>query len=122
MQYMLLIYEPERAYEGADGEARLSEIVARHMALAEELQAAGAMVGGEELKPTATATTVATGAGGAQSLHDGPFAETREQLGGFYIVEAADLDAAIAWARKVPVVEGGKIEVRPVNAYEPSEG
>jgi hypothetical protein len=64
-----------------------------------------------------TATTVVTDAGGGQSLHDGPFAETREQLGGYYLVDVPDLDAALAWARRIPVVPGGKVEVRPVMIY-----
>ena len=71
------------------------------MRLGAELQEAGAMVGGNRLQPTDTATTVRNVAG-AQSLHDGPYAETREQLAGYYLVEAPDLDAAIAWAKKIP--------------------
>jgi hypothetical protein len=116
MQYMFLIYEDEQAYAGA-AEATLMEVVGKHMALSEEMRAAGVLLGGDGLQPTETATTITTGAGGAQTLHDGPFAETREHLGGYYLVEAPDLDAALAWARRVPVVEGGKVEVRPVMQY-----
>ena len=116
MQYMLLVYEAERDYAAA-GEATLTEIVGKHMKLAGELREAGALVNGDGLQGVETATTIITGADGVQTLHDGPFAETKEQLGGYYLIEVADLDAALAWARKVPVVFGGKIEVRPVMTY-----
>ncbi len=116
MQYMLLIYEPEKAYAGA-GEALLSEIVGKHMALSAELREKGLLLCGDGLQGVETATTVVTDQTGAQSLHDGPFAETREQLGGYYLIDVADLDAALAWARRMPVVPGGKVEVRPVMIY-----
>ena len=115
MQYMLLIYEPEAAYQGEAGERRLTEIIAAHMALAEELIAAEVLRGGSGLQGVDTATTVVT-QGGQQTLHDGPFAETYEQLGGFYLIEVDDLDQALAIARRIPVVDGGKVEVRPVLA------
>jgi hypothetical protein len=109
MQYLLLIYGDESL---RDPQA-LQEITAAHMRLGAELQEAGAMVGGNRLKPTDTATTVRTVAG-SQSLHDGPYAETREQLGGYYLVEAPDLDAAIGWAKKIPGGPNYAIEVRPI--------
>ncbi|MBR7621116.1 YciI family protein [Phenylobacterium sp. 20VBR1] len=116
MQYMLLVYEPERLNQGAEGQARLMEVSGKHMALAKAMSEAGAMQAGAGLQPVATATTVRTSAGG-QTLHDGPFAETREHLGGFYMIEAADLDEAIKWARQVPVRPGGSCEVRPVATH-----
>jgi hypothetical protein len=116
MQYLLTIYEPEETYAGM-GEAALTEVVAKHMALSAEMRQAGVLLGGDGLQGVATATTIVTGAGGAQTLHDGPFAETHEQLGGYYLLDVADLDAAIAWARRVPVVQGGKVEIRPVMTY-----
>jgi hypothetical protein len=116
MQYMLLIYEPESAYADAD-EAFLTETVGKHMALSETLRAQGILLGGDGLQGTDTASTVVTGDSGAQTLHDGPFAETKEQLGGYYLVEVPDLDAALAVARRIPVVAGGKVEVRPVMIY-----
>lgn len=116
MQYMFLIYEDEAAYADAD-EATLSDVVAKHLALTEEMRQAGVLLGGDGLQPTPTATTVVTGSGGAKTLHDGPFAETREHLGGYYLVEAPDLDAALVWAKRIPVVDGGKVEVRPVMTY-----
>jgi hypothetical protein len=72
-----------------------------------------ARIGGAGLKGTMTATTVRT-TNGSKTVHDGPFAETREQLGGFYLIEAPDLDAAIAIAKKVPVLQDGAIEIRPL--------
>jgi hypothetical protein len=113
MQYMLLIYEPASAFEGEVGARRLTDIVAKHMALAGELSASGVMKAGSGLQGIATATTVKT-SGGAQAIYDGPFAETHEQLAGYYLVEVPDLDAALAVAKRVPVADGGKIEVRPL--------
>lgn len=113
MQYMLLIYEPENAYAGDGGQALLSEIVAKHMALAKELQAAGVQKDGAGLQGSQAATTVAT-RGGVQTIHDGPYAESREELGGYYVIDVPDLDAALAIARRVPVADGGKVEVRPL--------
>ena len=80
------------------------------------LREKGLMVSGDGLQGSATATTVRSGPDG-QTLHDGPFAETREQLGGYYVIDVPSLDEAISWARKVPVAPGGGIEVRPVMIY-----
>jgi len=113
MRYMLMIAEDETDYRGEAGQKRLMDVVAKHMKLGEELRAAGIEWSGAGLQPTATATTVRNAAG-VQSLHDGPFAETKEQLGGFYIVDVPDLDAAIAWARKIPTPGTSSVEVRPV--------
>ena len=77
---------------------------------------AGAMQGGAGLQPVATATTVRTSASG-QTLHDGPFAETREHLGGYYLVDVPNLDDALGVARRIPVMDGGKVEVRPLAVY-----
>ena len=113
MQYMLMIFEPEDAYQGEAGQTALQEIVAKHYALAGELRDKGWFKDGSGLQGSETATTVIT-RNGQQTLHDGPFAETREHLGGYYVVDVADLDAALAIARRVPVVDGGKVEVRPL--------
>eukprot|EP01030_Chromulinospumella_sphaerica_P018432 gene18432-18294_t len=115
MQYMALIYEPEKAYAEAS-EATLTEIVGKHMALSQEMREKGVLLGGDGLQGTDTATTIVTGPGGAQTVHDGPFAETREQLGGYYLMDVPDLDAALSWARRMPVVEGGKVEGRLIEA------
>ena len=111
MQYMLLIYEDERNYGPDRRDAPLQSMTEKHMAFSKGL--GGAVVTGAGLLGVASATTVRT-ANGTQSLHDGPFAETKEQLGGFYMVEASDLDAAIAIARKTPLLKDGAIEIRPV--------
>ena len=111
MQYMLLIYEDETAYGDKHDSPAVLEIVQRHMAFGGELGAA--RKGGAGLMPTNMATTVVTRSG-TQTIHDGPFAETKEQLGGFYIIDAPDLDAAIAIAKKLPVYADGSVEIRPL--------
>lgn len=111
MQYMLMIYENERLYGENKDNDLLKEMVAKHWAFAESLGAA--RVGGAGLKGSATATTLRE-AGGSRTVHDGPFAEAREQLGGFYLIDVPDLDAALEIARRVPLSEGGSIEVRPL--------
>jgi hypothetical protein len=111
MKYALLVYEDEAVFGEAKNSSVMEEIVAKHMAFGQEL--GSARLGGAGLKATATATTVRS-AGTAKSVHDGPFAETKEQLGGFYLIEAPDLDAAIAIARKVPLRSDGAIEIRPL--------
>ncbi|HEY8574205.1 YciI family protein [Phenylobacterium sp.] len=116
MQYMLLIYEPEDAYADEAGQTALTDIVQKHMALAGELREKGQMLAGDGLQGIETATTIVT-SGGQQTVHDGPFAETREQLGGYYLIDVAHLDEALAVARRVPVIDGGKVEVRPVMTY-----
>lgn len=110
MQYALLIYEDEAQYEDAQA---WQAIIQAHEAFVGELAEKGAMRGGNGLKPAGTATTVRK-AGGRYALHDGPFSESKEQLGGFYIIEAADLDEALAWARRLPLAGDGSVEVRPV--------
>lgn len=110
MQYALLIYESEAVYEGGDSPA-MHAIIAKHRSFG---QANGpAIRGGAALTNTSAATTVRT-TNGQQVLHDGPFAETKEQFGGFYLVEADDLDAAIAIARQIPLAADGSVEVRPL--------
>lgn len=109
MQYALLIYEDESQY--AD-EAAWKAIIEAHNAFAAELVASDVLRGGAGLKGVETATTVRKSKG-QYGLHDGPYAEAKEQLGGFYIIEAPDLDAALAWARKLPMAGDGSIEVRP---------
>jgi hypothetical protein len=117
MQYMLLIYENEEIFGGPEKNgAIMAELGPRHFAFVAEI--GDKRVGGAGLKGSAFATTVRT-AGGKQTIHDGPFAETREQLGGYYVIEAEDLDEAIAIARKVPLGKDGAIEVRPVLPMPP---
>jgi hypothetical protein len=110
MQYMLLIYEDPEAFSA---QSALQEVVAAHMRLAAEMREKGVMVAGSGLQGASTATTVRT-QGASRTVHDGPFPETREQLGGYYLIDVPDLDAALAWAKRVPAVDGGGIEVRPL--------
>lgn len=112
MQFMLMINEDESPYAGPDGAALMEATLAGHMKLAEDLVAAGIPFSGERLKPASTATTVRSD-NGVVTLHDGPFAETHEELGGFYIIDVPSLDEALEWAKRIPVPKGG-IEVRPV--------
>src|SRR6185437_9235711 len=109
MQYAMLIYEDEAIYGPDKSGPAMQAIVAKHMAFNQELGAA--RVGGAGLKATSAATTVRTSKG-SKTVHDGPFAEAKEQLGGFYLVEPPDLDAAIAIAKKIPVLQDGAIEIR----------
>lgn len=113
MKYALLIYADERSREQAAPGA-VEQMREQYGKFGEEF--GSKLAGGEELQPTATATTVRVdgGPGGDVITTDGPFAETKEQLGGFYIVEAADLDEAIEIASRVPSAPFGSIEVRPV--------
>lgn len=111
MLYALLIYEDETIYGPNKSGPAMDAIRARHMALVQEL--GPVRIGGNGLKATTTATTVRT-EHGTVSLHDGPYAESKEQLGGFYLIDVPDLDAALAIARKVPISRDGAVEVRPV--------
>ena len=111
MHYALFIYEDEALYGPEKAGPAIQEIVGKHMEFSQQLGAR--RLGGAGLKSTATATTVRTAAG-KTTVHDGPFAESREQLGGFYLIEATDLSEAIDIARKVPVLQDGAIEIRPL--------
>jgi hypothetical protein len=112
MKYALLIYGDEQVYADMD-EAALREIYSAHEAYGQAMAEAGVLRGGSELCPSHTATSVRF-ANGKPSLHDGPFAEAREQLGGFYLIEVATLDEALAWAAKMPAMHDGTVEVRPL--------
>src|SRR5262245_6282738 len=112
MKYLLLIYENEASATGMS-EAEQGKIFQEYMDYTIRIQKEGKYVAGEALQPIATATTVRERNGKAVTT-DGPFAETREQLGGFYMVEAKDLDEAIALAKGIPAVRTGSIEVRPI--------
>ena len=112
MKYALLIYGNEQAWASL-GEAEMRALYEEHAAYGKAMAEAGVLRGGEELAPTNTATTVRF-SNGRNSLVDGPFAETREQLGGFYLIEVATLDEALAWARRMPGMQDGGVEVRPL--------
>jgi hypothetical protein len=112
MKYLCLIYENEKAWESmppAESDAIMNE----YFTFTETIRQNGKLLAGEALQPTATATTVRV-RNGKVSTTDGPFAETKEQLGGFYMIEAQDLNDAIQVAAKIPSARLGTIEVRPV--------
>lgn len=113
MKYMMLIFETPQSLESRkDGER--DPYVAAWRAYHKALIASGAYVGGAPLKDVATATTVRLREG-RRHVQDGPFAEAKEQLGGFIILDVASLDAALEWAARCPAVASGAIEVRPVD-------
>jgi hypothetical protein len=116
MKYLLTIYNDESGFASATPE-EIQQVMAAYEAFGREVSAAGAMLGGEGLQPSSTATTVQV-RGGETLTSDGPFADTREQLGGYYLLECRDLDEAIGWAAKIPGAQNGTIEVRPVMDYE----
>jgi hypothetical protein len=112
MQYLMLIYANESAMLSASKE-QTAQTMAAYTAYTEAMKKAGAYVGSNRLQPTSTATTVRAPSGKSQVL-DGPYAETKEQLGGYYLIEAPDLDGALSWAARCPGASHGAIEVRPV--------
>ena len=113
-QYLILIYEDEAGY-AQGGEEVWTTAMKEHTRFGEAH--AAVLRGGNALQPVATATTIRTGAAGAVTVTDGPFAETKEALGGYYLIEAANLDEAIAVAKQVPAPFGG-VEVRPVTVFD----
>ncbi|WFU83360.1 YciI family protein [Bradyrhizobium sp. CIAT3101] len=116
MQYLLLIYRNE-AQQGQMAPADYQKLLAEYSAYTQSIVQSGHFKAGDGLQPTKTATTVRVRDGKTLAT-DGPFAETREQLGGYYLVEARDLDAAIALAARIPGAREGSIEVRPVMIYK----
>lgn len=109
MQYLLAIYEDHSVY--ADEKAA-NDIIRAHGAYSEMLAKAGVIRGGEGLADTTDAKTLRK-RGGKTAIHDGPFAEMQEQLGGFYIIEVDSMDEALDWAAKLPMAGDGSVEVRP---------
>jgi hypothetical protein len=116
MHYLLTIYIDESGFAESTPE-QAQEMTTAYLAVTEEMKAAGAFIGGDGLQPTSTATTV-TVRDGETIVTDGPFAETREQLGGYYLLDCKDLDEAIGWAARIPGSHSGSVEVRPVIVYE----
>jgi hypothetical protein len=115
MQYLLMIYANETEYAKMDP-ATGQKMFEEYGAFTQGIIQSGNFKAGDRLQPTSTATTVRVRDGKTLTT-DGPFAETREQLGGYYLVEAKDLDAALAIAAKIPGARVGSIEVRPIWAY-----
>jgi len=112
MQYMLLIYGDQDGWKSRSEEEN-GQIMQAYYQFTQELQESGSMVAGDALEPTPTATTVRV-RNDETLTTDGPFAETKEQLGGYYIVDVPDLDAAISWATRCPAASHGAVEVRPI--------
>ncbi len=115
MKYLCLIYDDEKTTAGmskAEGDAFMGE----YFAFTEGIKKSGQYVGGEALKPVHTATTVRV-RNGKMSTTDGPFAETKEQLGGYYLIEAKDLNEALQVAAKIPSAKTGSVEVRPIEVF-----
>ena len=112
MQYMLLIYANEKDWDKLTPE-EMGQVMGEYGAFTDSIVKSGNYKAGEPLEPTSAATTVRV-RGGKTQVTDGPFAETREQLGGFYWIEAPNLDEAIKIAARIPSARSGSIEVRPI--------
>lgn len=112
MQYLLTLYMQESEWSNMT-KSEQEQGVAAYRAFTEALTAAGALAGSNRLQPISTATTVRIANGKTQVL-DGPYADTKEQLGGYFLIDVADLDAAISWAARCPTAAHGVVEVRPV--------
>jgi hypothetical protein len=112
MKYLCLIYEDESRF-ATTPKPELDKMMSEYGAFGESIKKSGHYVAGHQLRPTDTATTVRS-RNGKVSTTDGPFAETKEQLGGFYLIEAKDLNDAVQVASRIPSVRFGSIEVRPI--------
>jgi hypothetical protein len=112
MRYLLLIYDKESDWQSMS-EAERGKMFGEYMTFTEDIKKSGHYIGGDPLQPTPTATTVRV-RDGKTTTTDGPFAETREQLGGYYKIEARDLDEAAKIAARIPGARMGSIEVRPI--------
>jgi len=109
---MLLIYNDEAAMASVPKE-QTQQVLAAYGAYTEALKKSGAWLAGDRLRPTQASTSVRL-AGGKTNVLDGPYADTKEQLAGFYMIEAADIDTAIEWAARCPAASSGTVEVRPI--------
>lgn len=112
MQYLLALYLDESVWEKMTPEQQ-QQGSAAYTAYTEALKSAGALVGANRLRPSSTATTVRTNNGKAQVL-DGPFADSKEQLAGYYLIDVPDLDKAMSWASRCPAAQHGIVEVRAI--------
>jgi hypothetical protein len=117
MEYLLAIYGDEKAQASASPQ-EMEATMGAWFQYDDQIRKAVKVMGGNALQPTSTATTV-RGRDGQTITSDGPFAETKEQLGGFYLIDAKDLDEALEWAAKMPnIPSGGTVEVRPIMQFE----
>jgi hypothetical protein len=112
MQYLLMIHSDEKAMQAAS-KNQIETMLGAYGAYTKAMKEAGAYVGGERLHPSPTGTVVRV-KDGKTSVLNGPYAEIKEQLGGYYLIEAPDLDGAIAWAARCPGAQTGAVEVRPI--------
>jgi hypothetical protein len=115
MKYLCLIYDDE-SKRGTMPKEQLDAMMGEYFAFTESIKKSGQYIGGEALQPTQTATTVRVRQS-TTSTTDGPFAETKEQLGGFYLINATDLNEAIQVASRIPSARSGSIEVRPIRVF-----
>jgi hypothetical protein len=115
MKYLCLIYDEETKLQAMNG-TEMDALMQEYFAFTKDIQKSGNLLGGNDLQPVRTATTVRV-RNGKVSTTDGPFAETKEQLGGYYLVEARDLNEAIQIASRIPSARIGSIEVRPVQEH-----
>jgi hypothetical protein len=120
MQFLAIIYNDESLYTDATPE-QTAAIFEAHGRFGQASRDAGVFVGGEGLQPSATATTIRV-RDDERMLTDGPYAETKEQLGGYYLLDCKDLDEALNWAAQIPEAKTGAIEVRPIIDYAALEG
>jgi hypothetical protein len=115
MKYLCLLYDDENSWANMT-KSDIDAVMGDYFAFTNDIRTSGQYVAGEALQPVATATTVRV-RHGKVSTTDGPFAETKEQLGGFYLIEAKDLNEALAVAAKIPAARTGCVEVRPIEVY-----
>ena len=116
MQYMCLIYDDEQVFQNMAEDER-NQVFGEYGSFTESIRENGSYVAGDALQPTSTATTVRI-RDGKTLVTDGPFAETKEQLGGYYLVDVGSLDEALEWAAKIPGARHGSVEVRPVMVFD----
>lgn len=112
MRYLLLIYSAETSYAGFTGE-QMQDFQSRHAELKRDAEAAGVLLSSQRLQPVSTAQSLVI-RGDKQLLSDGPFAETKEQLGGFYFIDVKNPEEALKWAKRIPQTDATTIEIRPV--------
>jgi len=115
MRYLCLIYDEEKKW-AAMSKGETDAIMGEYFAFTEDVKKSGQYIGGEALQPVSTATSVRV-RGGKMSTTDGPFAETKEQLGGYYLINAKDLNDALQIASKIPGAKTGTVEVRPIQEF-----
>lgn len=118
MKYMLLLYGEQDAGP-APGTPGFGQMLEEYMAATEEMRRAGVLLDSSPLQPTDSATTVRVRADSAQ-VTDGPFAEIKEMLGGYYLIDCSDLDAAVRWAAMIPAAKHGSVEIRPLMQMGPN--